>query len=78
MTTDTLSKSDLDELLRLNADYIHSVQHSDVRRFAQLAAAAPWLSVELDHAAVLLQAARVGLVDEEMRVVLDRHGTETY
>jgi ketosteroid isomerase-like protein len=38
MTTDTLSQSDLDELLRLNADYIHSVQHSDVRRFAQILA----------------------------------------
>jgi ketosteroid isomerase-like protein len=38
MTTDTLSKSDLDQLLQLNADYIHSVQHSDVCRFAQILA----------------------------------------
>ncbi len=50
------------------------VARDDVRRLAQLAAPATRLPVELDHAAVLLQAPRVGLVDEEVRVVLDGHG----
>ena len=37
MTT-TVSKPDLDTLLDLNRDYIHSVQHSDVRRFEEILA----------------------------------------
>ena len=35
-------------------------------------------AVEFDDAAVLLQAARVGLLDEEMRVVLEAHGSGRY
>lgn len=34
----TVSKSDLDVLLDLNRDYIHSVQHSDVQRFEEILA----------------------------------------
>ena len=36
---DTSEKSDLETLLQLNADYIHSVQTSDVRRFDEILAA---------------------------------------
>ncbi len=32
MSTDTAERGDLDALLALNSDYIHSVQHGDVRR----------------------------------------------
>ena len=33
MNTDTATRSDLDALTALNSDYIHSVQHGDVKRF---------------------------------------------
>jgi len=33
MKADTATQSDLDVLTALNRDYIHSVQHGDVRRF---------------------------------------------
>ena len=39
MKTDTTTRSDLDALTALNSDYIHSVQHSDVRRFDEILAA---------------------------------------
>jgi ketosteroid isomerase-like protein len=39
MLTTTPAKSDLDTLLHLNADYIRSVQTSDVARFDQILAA---------------------------------------
>jgi ketosteroid isomerase-like protein len=38
MKTDTASPSDLDALTALNHDYIHSVQHGDVRRFEEILA----------------------------------------
>jgi ketosteroid isomerase-like protein len=38
MKTDTATQSDLDELTALNRDYIHSVQHGDVRRFDEILA----------------------------------------
>ena len=38
MLTATATKSDVDTLLALNADYIHSVQTSDVTRFDQILA----------------------------------------
>ncbi|MDQ3381707.1 MAG: nuclear transport factor 2 family protein [Actinomycetota bacterium] len=38
MGSTTVSKSDLDVLLDLNRDYIHSVQHSDVQRFEEILA----------------------------------------
>src|SRR6266576_802745 len=38
MKTDTTTRSDLDALTALNNDYIHSVQHSDVRRFDEILA----------------------------------------
>ena len=38
LTTTTLATSDLDMLLQLNADYIRSVQTSDVGRFDQILA----------------------------------------
>lgn len=38
MRTDTAERVDLDTLMALNADYIRSVQHSDVRRFDQILA----------------------------------------
>jgi len=54
------------------------VAGDDAGCFAQLAPAAAWRAVELDDAAILLQAARVRLVDEEVGVVLDRHGPGRY
>jgi hypothetical protein len=38
MNTDTATRSDLDALTTLNRDYIHSVQHGDVRRFDEILA----------------------------------------
>ena len=38
MKTDTATRSDLDALIALNRDYIHSVQHGDVRRFGEILA----------------------------------------
>ena len=38
MNTDTATRSDLDALTALNRDYIHSVQHGDVRRFDDILA----------------------------------------
>ena len=38
MSTDTAVRSDVDALLSLNRDYIHSVQHGDVRRFNEILA----------------------------------------
>jgi Domain of unknown function (DUF4440) len=38
MSTDTAARGDLDALLVLNHDYIHSVQHGDVRRFDEILA----------------------------------------
>ena len=39
MKTDPATQSDLDALTALNRDYIHSVQHGDVRRFDEILAA---------------------------------------
>ena len=41
MQTKTAPKSDLDDLLDLNRDYIRSVQTSDVHRFREILAARP-------------------------------------
>jgi ketosteroid isomerase-like protein len=38
MNTDPATQSDLDVLTTLNRDYIHSVQHGDVRRFDEILA----------------------------------------
>src|SRR3954465_6813013 len=38
MKTDTAERNDIDELTLLNRDYIHSVQHGDVRRFDEILA----------------------------------------
>ncbi len=38
MKTGTATQSDLDALTALNRDYIHSVQHGDVRRFDEILA----------------------------------------
>ena len=38
MKTGTATQSDLDALTALNHDYIHSVQHGDVRRFDEILA----------------------------------------
>jgi ketosteroid isomerase-like protein len=38
MKSDTTLRSDLDTLTALNRDYIHSVQHGDVQRFAEILA----------------------------------------
>ena len=38
MKTETATRSDLDALTALNRDYIHSVQHGDVRRFDEILA----------------------------------------
>ena len=39
MKTDTATQSDLEVPTALNRDYIHSVQHGDVRRFDEILAA---------------------------------------
>src|ERR1700746_2244979 len=38
MNIDTTARSDLDVLTALHRDYIHSVQHGDVRRFDEILA----------------------------------------
>src|ERR1700722_19649000 len=38
MKTETATRSDLDAFAALNRDYIHSVQHGDVRRFDEILA----------------------------------------
>ena len=38
MKTDAAARSDVDSLTALNRDYIHSVQHGDVQRFAEILA----------------------------------------
>ena len=38
MKTDTATHSDIDALTALNRDYIQSVQHGDVQRFAEILA----------------------------------------
>jgi ketosteroid isomerase-like protein len=38
MKTDTDAQGDIDALTALNREYIHSVQHGDVRRFAEILA----------------------------------------
>src|SRR3984893_17893379 len=38
MKTDAAARSDVDPLTALNRDYIHSVQHGDVRRFDEILA----------------------------------------
>ena len=38
MKADTATQSDIDALTALNRDYIQSVQHGDVRRFAEILA----------------------------------------
>ena len=38
MRADAATRTDLDELIALNNDYIHSVQHGDVRRFNEILA----------------------------------------
>src|SRR5262245_38393981 len=38
MNTDTATRRDLDALTALNRDYIHSVQHGDLRRFDEILA----------------------------------------
>ena len=54
--------SDLEQLIELNRDYIHSVQHSDVRRFDEILAADFLCSnpdgTLIDRSAFLAQTAR--------------------
>ena len=38
MSADTATQGDFDALTALNRDYIHSVQHGDVRRFGEILA----------------------------------------
>jgi Domain of unknown function (DUF4440) len=38
MKTDTATQTDIDALTALNREYIHSVQHGDVRRFDEILA----------------------------------------
>ena len=38
MKTDAATQNDIDALTALNRDYIHSVQHGDVRRFDEILA----------------------------------------
>ncbi len=76
MTADTTAQSDLDALTALNGDYIHSVQHGDVRRFDEILAedflcSNPDGSL-VDKAGFLAQTARPvtisGLAVDDVRV----------
>src|SRR5260370_27537918 len=76
MKTETGTPSDLDALTALNRDYIHSVQHGDVRRFDEILAedflcSNPDGSL-IDRAGVLAQTALPvtisGLATEDVRV----------
>lgn len=62
---------DLDVLRRAS-----EIASDDPLRFPGAAARAR-LPVELDHAAEFLESARLRLLDEEVRVELDAHGTQT-
>jgi pimeloyl-ACP methyl ester carboxylesterase/ketosteroid isomerase-like protein len=70
------ASSDLETLIRLNRDYIHSVQHADVRRFDEILAADFLCSNPdgslVDRAGFLEQTARPvtikGLAIEDVRV----------
>lgn len=76
-----MSKADHDALVALNDDYIHSVQHSDVRRFDEILAADFRCSNPdgslLDRAGFLQQTARpvtisgLRIEDVEIRVMGD-------
>ena len=74
MKTDTTTRSDLEALTALNRDYIHSVQHGDVRRFDEILAedflcSNPDGSL-VDRAGFLVQAARpVTILNLEARDV---------
>ena len=52
------------------------VARDDPLRFLR-AASRSRLPVELDHAAKLLESARLGLLDQEVGVELDAHGPQT-
>jgi hypothetical protein len=52
------------------------VARDDSLRLLRVAPGA-WLPVELHDAAKFLQPARLRLLDEEVRVELDAHGTQT-
>jgi ketosteroid isomerase-like protein len=76
VSADTAPRSDLDALLALNRDYIHSVQHGDVRRFGEILAedflcSNPDGSL-VDRSGFLAQTARPvtisGLTTEDVRV----------
>jgi ketosteroid isomerase-like protein len=76
ISADTAPRSDLDALLALNRDYIHSVQHGDVRRFEEILAedflcSNPDGSL-VDRSGFLQQTARPvtisGLTTEDVRV----------
>jgi ketosteroid isomerase-like protein len=62
MSTEAAVRSDLELLRALNRDYIHSVQHSDVRRFDEILADDFRCSnpdgTLIDRAAFLAQTAR--------------------
>ena len=76
MTADSATDTDLEALKALNRDYIHSVQHGDVRRFDEILAADflcsnPDRSL-IDKAGFLAQTAQPvtisGLIAEDVRV----------
>ena len=77
MPATTTSATDLETLQQLNRDYIHSVQHSDVRRFDEILApdflcSNPDSSL-IDRAAFLTQTAKpVTITNLEARDVLVR------
>ena len=77
MPATTTSATDLETLQQLNRDYIHSVQHSDVRRFDEILApdflcSNPDSSL-IDRAAFLAQTAKpVTITHLEARDVLVR------
>ncbi len=76
MSADTATQGDFDALTALNRDYIHSVQHGDVRRFGEILAedflcSNPDGSL-VDKQGFLAQTGRAvtisGLTAEEVRV----------
>lgn len=76
MNAATATSSDIDTLAALNRDYIHSVQHGDVKRFDEILAADFLCSNPdgslVDKAAFLAQTARPvtisGLAIEDVKI----------
>ncbi|HWZ33635.1 MAG TPA: nuclear transport factor 2 family protein [Bryobacteraceae bacterium] len=91
MSTNALLSSDLEILVQLNQDYIHSVQTSDVRRFEEILAADFLCSLPegslidrqrfLEHTALPVKISDLQVHDVKVRLMEDFaiiHARTTY